>query len=199
VIQVHGFRHRHLPQLRWWLLLEILTAPPRGPAIDVFLNFSGGCCWTFRQHPQGASHRRLAKLGTCRQYSSGDTYQGGTAVNTTTISKASITENEDKSCQKIFSGPCGAKNPGIRTSQKFNLTNTDTTLFIGMKKEEKVANRVGGLRVFKLALELLGYDACSIFNAVPGGHRKPFNGPLHRRLQGDAGVTTCNTLIFIRI
>jgi hypothetical protein len=58
---------------------------------------------------------------------------------------------------------------------------------------------VGGLRVFKLALELLGYDACSIFNVVPGGHRKPFDGPLHHRLQGDAGVTTCNTLIFIRI
>jgi hypothetical protein len=34
--------------------------------------------------PQGASHRRLAKLGTCRQYFFGDTYQGATAVNTAT-------------------------------------------------------------------------------------------------------------------
>jgi hypothetical protein len=30
----------------------------RGPAINVF-NFSGDRCWTCRQHPQGARHRRL--------------------------------------------------------------------------------------------------------------------------------------------
>jgi hypothetical protein len=39
---------------------------PRGPAIDIFFNFGGGCCRTFRQHPQGVSHRRLANLGTYR-------------------------------------------------------------------------------------------------------------------------------------
>jgi hypothetical protein len=27
------------------------TAPPRGPGIDVFYNFSGGRCQTRRQHP----------------------------------------------------------------------------------------------------------------------------------------------------
>jgi hypothetical protein len=39
-----GGRHRRLLQLRWWLLPEILAASPRGPAIDVFFNFSGGYC-----------------------------------------------------------------------------------------------------------------------------------------------------------
>jgi hypothetical protein len=39
-------------------------------------------------------------------------------------------------------------------------------------------------------LELLGYDACSILNAIPGGLRKPFDGPLHHRLQGDVRVAT---------
>jgi hypothetical protein len=42
--------------------------------------------------PRGASHRHLVKLGTCRQYFSGDTYQGATMVNITTTSKASFTE-----------------------------------------------------------------------------------------------------------
>jgi hypothetical protein len=64
-----------------------------GPAIDVFFIFGGGCCQTFRQHPPGASHRHLAKLGTRRQYFSGDTYQGATAINSTTTSKTSFEEN----------------------------------------------------------------------------------------------------------
>jgi hypothetical protein len=41
-----GARHRRL-QLRWWLLLNLPPAPPRGPAIDVF-NFDGGHCQTCR-------------------------------------------------------------------------------------------------------------------------------------------------------
>jgi hypothetical protein len=61
-----GGRHQHLLQLQWWLLPK------------------------YRQHPSGASHRRLAKVGTCRQYFSGDTYQGATTVNTTTTSKTSF-------------------------------------------------------------------------------------------------------------
>jgi hypothetical protein len=48
-----GAYHRRL-QLRWWPLPDLPTAPPRGPAIDVFnfdgdpaidvFNFSGGRC-----------------------------------------------------------------------------------------------------------------------------------------------------------
>jgi hypothetical protein len=40
--------HRRL-QLRWWSLLDLPPAPPRGPAIAVS-NFSGGRCWTYHQH-----------------------------------------------------------------------------------------------------------------------------------------------------
>jgi hypothetical protein len=90
---------------------------------------------------------------------------------------------------KIFLGPCGAKNPGIITSQKFKSTNYGTTLFIGMTKKEKAASRVGGLHVFKLVFEPLGYNACNIPNAVPGSLYKPLDMPLHRRLQEDVGVT----------
>jgi hypothetical protein len=42
--------------------------------------------------------------------------------------------------------------------------------------------KVGGLHVFRLTLESLNYDACNIFNADPGGLRRPFDRPLHRRL-----------------
>jgi hypothetical protein len=49
----HEARHQRL-QLRWWPLLEIPPAPPRGPAIYVF-NFGDGHCRTWRWHPQGAA------------------------------------------------------------------------------------------------------------------------------------------------
>jgi hypothetical protein len=58
-----------------------------------------------------------------------------------------------------------------------------------LKKKEKTTSRARGLRVFRLAFEPLSYDACSILNAIPGNLHKPFDRPLHRRLQGDAGVT----------
>jgi hypothetical protein len=103
-----GARHRRL-QLRWWPPPDLSPAPPRGPAINVS-NSGGGRCWTYRQHPpggppstspalvvaatgpadstpQGARHRRFAKLGTCRQNFPSDTYQGATAVNITTTNK----------------------------------------------------------------------------------------------------------------
>jgi hypothetical protein len=86
-------------------------------------------------------------------------------------------------------GPCGAKNLGIITSQKFKSTKYDTTLFIGKTKEEKAASRAGDLCIFRLALEPLGYGSCNIFNADPSSLRRPFDRSLHRRLQGDAGVT----------
>jgi hypothetical protein len=46
-----GARHRHLHQLRWWPLSELPAAPCGGPAIDVLINFGGGCCWSSRQYP----------------------------------------------------------------------------------------------------------------------------------------------------
>jgi hypothetical protein len=83
-------------------------------------------------------------------------------------------------------GPCGAKDPGNITARKFHSTKHKTMLFIYKKK---CPARQGGLRVFRLMLELLGYGARSIFNANPGGFRRFFNGPLHHEIQGDAGVT----------
>jgi hypothetical protein len=41
---------------------------------------------------QGGSHRPLVKLGTCRQFFSGNTCNGATAVNITTTSNASFVE-----------------------------------------------------------------------------------------------------------
>jgi hypothetical protein len=61
-------------------------------------------------------------------------------------------------------------------------------LFIYKKNKKKHPARRGGLRVFRLALESLGYGARSIFNADPSGFRRFFNGPLHHWPQGDAGV-----------
>jgi hypothetical protein len=46
-----GAHHRRLLHLRWWLLSEILTAPPKGPAIDVFFIFGGGYCRTLASTP----------------------------------------------------------------------------------------------------------------------------------------------------
>jgi hypothetical protein len=79
----------------------------------------------------------LVKFGTCHHYFSGDTYQGATTVNTTTTSKASFTKNEDKFREKIFLGPCGAKNLGNIISKKFQSTKYDTTSFIGTTKREE--------------------------------------------------------------
>jgi hypothetical protein len=104
-------RHRRL-QLWWWPLLDLPTTPPRGPAIDVS-NSGGGCYRKSRQHPQGPHRRRFAKLGTCRQHFSADTYQGPTAVNITTTSKTTWRKSGGKSFSENFSGPCGAKNSGI--------------------------------------------------------------------------------------
>jgi hypothetical protein len=93
---------------------------------------------------------------------------------------------QDKFHEKIFLGPCGAKDPGNITARKFHSTKHKTMLFIYKKK---CPARQGGLRVFRLTLEPLGYGARSIFNANPGGFRRFFNGPLHHEIQGDAGVT----------
>jgi hypothetical protein len=60
---------------------------------------------------------------------------------------------------------------------------------IYLTKKRKQPARRGGLCIFGLALESLGYRTCSIFNTEPGGLRKSFNRLLHHRLQGDAGVT----------
>jgi hypothetical protein len=57
------------------------------------------------------------------------------------------------------------------------------------QKEEKDASRAGGLCVFRLVLERLGYGTCSIFNADPSSLCRPFNRSLHHRRQVDDGVT----------
>jgi hypothetical protein len=62
-----------------------------------------------------------------------------------------------------------------------------------LKKQErrrKSCSWAEGLRILGLTLEPLRYHASSVLNAVPDGLRRPFDGPLHHRLQGDGGVTT---------
>jgi hypothetical protein len=54
---------------------------------------------------------------------------------------------------------------------------------------KKSYSRAEGLRVLRLTLEPLCYCVGSILNAIPGSLRRPFDGPSHHRLQGDAGVT----------
>jgi hypothetical protein len=71
-----------------------------------------------------------------------------------------------------------------------NQQSTSQCHLLGEQKEKKTKSRVGGIRFFRLTLELLSYGACNIFNADPGGLHRPFDKPLHHRLQGDAGVTT---------
>jgi hypothetical protein len=145
--------------LRWWLLPNIPVAPPRGPAIDIWLKLV----------PTASIFLATPTRG---HYSNHYHYK------------------QDKFLGKIFLGPCSAKNPGIITSLKFKSTNCGTTLFIGMTKNvEKAVSRVGGLRIFGIAFKLLGYDVCSVLNTILASLHKPFDGPLHRMLQGDAGVT----------
>jgi hypothetical protein len=105
--------------LWWWLLLDIPAAPPRGRGSD----------------------RCLAKLGTCRQYFSDDTYHGATTV--PLQARQVSRKNEDKLCGKIFLGPCSAKNQGIITSLKFKSTNYGTTLFNGMTKRRESRQQGG--------------------------------------------------------
>jgi hypothetical protein len=106
-----GPHHRRL-QLRWWQLPDLPPATPRGPAIDIS-NSGGGRCRTCRQHPPGVRRRRFTKLGTCPQIFFGDTYQGGHRGKHYRYKQATWLKNGGKSFSEIFSGPCGAKNPGI--------------------------------------------------------------------------------------
>jgi hypothetical protein len=209
-----GAHHRRL-QLQWWLLPDLPPATARGPAIDVS-KFSGGHCRTYRQHPpgglpstsstsvvaiagptantpHGARRRRFAKVGTCHKNFSGDTYQGATAVNITTTRKATSQESEGKSFGENFLGPYGAKNQGIilplQKLSKNQQTGYDIINYWNNRKRRKSCSWAECLRVLRLTLEPLCYRAGSILNAVPGSLRRPFDGPLHHRLQGDAGVT----------
>jgi hypothetical protein len=61
--------------------------------------------------PQGGRHQCFAKLGTCRQNFSGDTYQGATTVNNTTTGKQLGGKMEARVSAKKNSGPCGASTP----------------------------------------------------------------------------------------
>jgi hypothetical protein len=49
--------------------------------------------------------------------------------------------------------------------------------------------RQGGLGVFRLALEVVGDGARSVFNPGRSGFGRFFGGPLHHRLQGDGWIT----------
>jgi hypothetical protein len=122
-------RHQCL-QLRWWPLLDLPPALPRGFAISVS-NSSGGRCRTYHQYPPGARHRRLqlrwrllpdlptapsgarhrcvAKLGTCRQNFSGDTYQGGHRGKHYHYKQAIWRKNGGKSLARKNSDPYDAR------------------------------------------------------------------------------------------
>jgi hypothetical protein len=93
---------------------------------------------------------------------------------------------------KIFrSLQCQKPGNNITTTEvKSKLTNIGMILIIGInRKRMKSCSRVEGLRVLRLTLKPLCYHTGIILNAVPGSLRRPFDGTLHRRLQGDAGVT----------
>jgi hypothetical protein len=91
-----------------------------------------------------------------------------------------------------FFGSLWCQEPGnhnTTTEVKSKLTNSGTTLIIGInRKRRKSYSRVEGLCVLRLTLELLCCRTGSILNAAPGSLRRPFDGTLHRRLQGDARV-----------
>jgi hypothetical protein len=43
-----GSHHRRLLQLQCWPLSDLPAATPRGPTINIFFNFGGGHCRTYR-------------------------------------------------------------------------------------------------------------------------------------------------------
>jgi hypothetical protein len=75
------------------------------------------------------------------------------------------------------------------TEVQINRQCDDIINYCNNRKRRKSYSRAESLRVLRLTLEPLCYRVGSILNAVPGSLRRPFDGPLHRRLQGDAGVT----------
>jgi hypothetical protein len=141
--------------------------------------------------PQGGRHQCFAKLGTCRQNFSGDTYQGATTVNNTTTGKQLGGKMEARvSAKKIR--VLAVQAPRSRNTiaeVQINRQHDNIVNYWNNRKRRKSYSRAEGLRVLRLMLELLCYCVGSILNAVPGSLRRPFDGPLHRRLQGDAGVT----------
>jgi hypothetical protein len=48
--------HHRCLQYQWWMLPNPPAAPPRGQAIDIFFNLSGGRYWTHRQRSLGGHH-----------------------------------------------------------------------------------------------------------------------------------------------
>jgi hypothetical protein len=75
------------------------------------------------------------------------------------------------------------------TEVQINRQRDDIINYSSNRKRRKSYSWAEGLRVLRLTLEPLYYHAGSILNVVTGRIRRPFDGPLHRRLQGDAGVT----------
>jgi hypothetical protein len=72
------------------------------------------------------------------------------------------------------------------TSQRIKSINCGLVYVLNKKKRKQPAGQ--SLCVFRLAFKLLSYNTCIILNAIPGSLRKPFDGPLHHRLQGDAAA-----------
>jgi hypothetical protein len=57
-----GAHHRHLLQLRWWLLPELSAAPPRGPPSTSSSTSVVDAAGATSSTSQGARHRRLLQL-----------------------------------------------------------------------------------------------------------------------------------------
>jgi hypothetical protein len=77
-----------LHRLRWWLLPELLTAPPGGPPSNVFINYDGGATRAPGSTPRGSAIDVWLKTWYLSPaFLLHDTYQGATMANTTTTGR----------------------------------------------------------------------------------------------------------------
>jgi hypothetical protein len=141
---------------------------------------------------QGACYRCFTKLGTCRQNFSSDTYQGGHRGKQYHYKQATWRKNGGKSFSKknqiiVVQEP---ESHNTITKVQINRQCDDIINYWNNRKRRKSYSRAEALCVLRLTLEPLCYRAGSILNVIPGSLRRPFDGPSHRRLQGDTGVTT---------
>jgi hypothetical protein len=118
--------------------------------------------------------------------------RGAIAVNITTTSKQLGGKMEARVSAKNFFGSLRCQEPGSDntiTEVQINRQRNDIINYWNNRKRRKSYSRAEGLCILRLALEPLCYRVGSILNAVSSSLRRPFDMPLHRRLQGDAGVT----------
>jgi hypothetical protein len=126
-----GARHQRL-QLWWWPLPDLPPAPPRGPpsTSPTPVVAAAGLA---ASNPQGGHHRRFAKLGTCRQNFSGDTYYGDHRGKHYHYKQATWRKNGGKSLAKKNFGSLRCqelRSHNTITELKFKSTNSATTLSI---------------------------------------------------------------------